>query len=75
MSKTAMQELVEKWDRPESVEWFIDWFVENKKRLLEDDREQIIEAYQKGCADFMNNKEIPGEDYYNSLTTKTINHE
>jgi hypothetical protein len=55
--KTAMQELIDRFDSPTSRKDFIDWLVKNSKTLIEEEKEQIIEAFNQGIKNFENNLE------------------
>ena len=43
---------------------FTDWFIDNYEILLEKEKEQILEAYDKGISDHQWNDYNP-EEYYN----------
>ena len=64
--KTALQELFEYWDTQNNPLVILNWIASNEKRLLEKEKEQIINANRSGI-DMLVNKEkfITGEDYYN----------
>ncbi len=43
--KTAMQEIIEAWYSPDKIDNFDAWLGNNETRLLEKEKEQIINAY------------------------------
>lgn len=63
-NKTVIEECVEKSKRLD----FMHWFYEHKDRLLKDEKDQIIEAYNAGTSIFSNDSHIlnpkSAEDYY-----------
>ena len=64
--KTAMGELIEKLNNTGDDTVFCIWFEANKERLLEKEKQQIIEAYVDG--DWNGTENHPymlAEDYYN----------
>jgi len=48
--KTAMQELIENYYKIDTIDNFINWFLVNKKRLLEKEKEDKI-YFAKKCLD------------------------
>ncbi len=59
--KTAMQEIFEYWDTQNNPLTILNWIASNEKRLLEKEKEQIIDAYKEGVNSIIYNQ----EDYYN----------
>ncbi len=57
--KTAMQELIDSYHLIDKFTDFDTWIANNKKRLLEKEKEQIIEAHAFGA------NAQSGEEYYN----------
>lgn len=62
--KTVIQECIERSSRLD----FMHWFYANKDRLLKEEKEQLVEAYYAGTAQFDNaapiiNPKTP-HDYY-----------
>lgn len=65
--KTAMKELIENYYKIETIDEFINWFSVNEKRLLEIEKEQIMEAHEEGFYSPPFKKSRRGEalEYYN----------
>jgi hypothetical protein len=61
--KTTLQELLEAYDKCKTLYEFNDWLCDNEKRLLEKEKEQIINAVNFGCSDWGSGKDT--EQYYN----------
>lgn len=60
--KTAMQELLEAYDECKTLYDFNDWLCNNEKRLLEKEREQVID-FAYGCTQHISWEDI--ENHYN----------
>ena len=58
-------ELTEKYDGDPLVTRGIDMSVNEAKELLEKEEEQIIDAYNHGCIDTLNDEMKQGKQYYN----------
>ncbi len=56
-----MQEIFEYWDTQNNPLTILNWIASNEKRLLEKEKEQIIDAYKEGVNSIIYNQ----EDYYN----------
>ena len=66
--KTAMQELIENYYKLETIDEFINWFSVNEIKLLEKEKEQIIEANIAGMefiAVHPDKYKDDSEEYYN----------
>ena len=59
------KELTEKYDGDPLVTRGIDMSVNEAKELLEKEEEQIIDAYNHGCIDTLNDEMKQGKQYYN----------
>ena len=68
MNKTAMQELTENYFKLETIDAFIYWFSVNGEKLLEKEKEQIIDAHLNGQSDHhfsLESRMAESEEYYN----------
>ena len=73
--KTAMQEIIEAWYSPDKIDNFDAWLGNNETRLLEKEKEQIIEAHNNAVISPYTELYIhkiqgkspltKGEEYYN----------
>lgn len=77
MSKTTMQELIDTYASFDTLDKFNDWLCNNEQRLLSEEKEQIITAFEDGyksCdideAFEINKKLASGEQYYNKTFNK-----
>ena len=61
--KTAMQELLEAYDECKTSYDFNDWLCNNEKKLLEKEKEQIIDAFNEGIDEMA--FATSGINYYN----------
>lgn len=59
-----MKEVFEKHDKEFDKMNFLKWFSDNRERLLEAEKEQIMEAYMSGKHDSGIDKRYSSEDYY-----------
>jgi hypothetical protein len=61
--KTVMQKLVDTMNEDQVS--FTEWFQDNFKLLIENEKEQIIDAYCNGYQDGSTLEIIQSEEYYN----------
>jgi hypothetical protein len=61
--KTALQEIFEYWDTQNNPLTILNWITSNEKRLLEKEKESIIDAFIQGGEQW--NSEDASEEYYN----------
>jgi hypothetical protein len=58
--KTALQEIFEYWDTQNNPLVILNWIASNEKRLLEKEKEQIVDACNANLKGLLTN----GKDYY-----------
>ena len=66
--KTVMQKLVDTMNEDQVS--FTEWFQDNFKLLIENEKEQIIDAYCNGYQDGSTLEIIQSEEYYNQTYNK-----
>lgn len=64
--KTVAQETQDAFEERD-IDGFYIWYHDNKQRLLEKEKQQIIEAYKEGAYNYNGRQ---SEDYYNETFNK-----
>ena len=69
MKNTILQNIIANFQTMEN-DHFISWFNENQNCMLDQEKQQIIDAYERGTDEGLNDGGEDCEDYYNNTFTE-----